>query len=202
MPRKLSGITRTSNRCVYSMYTHRRVHSMYTNRCVHSMYANGCVHSMYANGFVHSMYANRCVHSMYTNRCVHSMYTNRFVHSMYTNRCVHSMYTNRCVHSMYTNNNKTKQIQNKIAAFASPWDDFELQTYGEHFETQWILWTVTFRGFIMEKVRVKVKFTLKQATMESRLQLYCFFNLGARWGWVINITPLPLYPWERPVSIV
>jgi len=28
------------------------------------------------------------------------------------------------------------------------------------------------------------------------VQLYCFFNLGARWGWVVNARPL--YPRERP----
>ena len=30
------------------------------------------------------------------------------------------------------------------------------------------------------------------------MYLYCFFNLGARWGWVVNATPRPLYPQERP----
>jgi hypothetical protein len=29
------------------------------------------------------------------------------------------------------------------------------------------------------------------------VQLYSFFNLGARWGWVVNATPRPLYPRER-----
>jgi hypothetical protein len=33
--------------------------------------------------------------------------------------------------------------------------------------------------------------------------LYSFFNLGARWGWVVNATPWPLYPRERdPVPII
>ena len=33
--------------------------------------------------------------------------------------------------------------------------------------------------------------------------LYPFFNLGARWGWVVNATPRPLYPRERdPLPIV
>jgi len=27
--------------------------------------------------------------------------------------------------------------------------------------------------------------------------LYCFFNLGTRWEWVVNATPRPLYPRER-----
>jgi hypothetical protein len=34
------------------------------------------------------------------------------------------------------------------------------------------------------------------------VQLYSF-NLGARWGWVVNAMPWPLYPQERdPVPIV
>ena len=32
---------------------------------------------------------------------------------------------------------------------------------------------------------------------ESIQQLYCFFNLGARWGWVDNATPQPISPRER-----
>jgi len=38
----------------------------------------------------------------------------------------------------------------------------------------------------------KVKFTLEQATYVRRgvdVLLYCFFNLGIRWGWVVNATP-------------
>ena len=28
-------------------------------------------------------------------------------------------------------------------------------------------------------------------------------NVGARWEWVVNATPQPLYPWERnPVPII
>jgi hypothetical protein len=27
---------------------------------------------------------------------------------------------------------------------------------------------------------------------------YSFYDLGARWGWVVNATPRPLYPRERP----
>ena len=30
------------------------------------------------------------------------------------------------------------------------------------------------------------------------VKLYSFFNLGARWVWVVNATPRPLYPRERP----
>ena len=32
---------------------------------------------------------------------------------------------------------------------------------------------------------------------------YSFFNLGARWEWVVNTTPQLLYPQERdPISIL
>jgi hypothetical protein len=49
--------------------------------------------------------------------------------------------------------------------------------------------------------KVKVKFTLEQATKAQRgsrgtAQLYSFLNLGVRWGWVVNATPRPLYPRE------
>jgi len=32
--------------------------------------------------------------------------------------------------------------------------------------------------------------------------LFSFFNLGTRWGWVVNIKPQPLYPLEDLVPIV
>jgi hypothetical protein len=50
-------------------------------------------------------------------------------------------------------------------------------------------------------VKVKVKFTIEHAMKtqkRSRTLTYSFFNLGARWGWVVNVTPRPLYPRERP----
>jgi len=31
-----------------------------------------------------------------------------------------------------------------------------------------------------------------------QVQFYSFFNLGARWGWMVNATSQPLYPRERP----
>jgi hypothetical protein len=46
----------------------------------------------------------------------------------------------------------------------------------------------------------KVKFTLGQAMKAQtgvEIYLYCSFNLGARWGWVVNAKPHLLYPWER-----
>jgi len=49
----------------------------------------------------------------------------------------------------------------------------------------------------MFKVNVKVKFNLEQAMKAQRkieVYLYSFFNLGARWGWVVNAMPQPLYP--------
>ena len=30
------------------------------------------------------------------------------------------------------------------------------------------------------------------------VHLYSFFNLGARWRWMVNATPRPFYPRERP----
>ena len=36
---------------------------------------------------------------------------------------------------------------------------------------------------------------------EVEIQLYSFFNLGARCEWVVNATPRPLYP-SDPVPIV
>jgi hypothetical protein len=54
---------------------------------------------------------------------------------------------------------------------------------------------------IDSKGKVKVKFTLQQATKAQageEVELYTSFNLGARLGWVVNATPRPLYPQERP----
>jgi len=50
---------------------------------------------------------------------------------------------------------------------------------------------------IPAKSKVKVKFTLEQATKAqtgSRNIALLFLNLGAGWGWVVNATPWPLYP--------
>jgi hypothetical protein len=52
-----------------------------------------------------------------------------------------------------------------------------------------------------KRVKVKEKFTLEQTTKaqrRSRCIALLFFNLGARWGWVVNVTPRPLYLQERP----
>ena len=35
----------------------------------------------------------------------------------------------------------------------------------------------------------------KFALEEAQVYIYSFFNLGARWGWVVNATHRPLYPW-------
>ena len=59
--------------------------------------------------------------------------------------------------------------------------------------------TLVFK-FTDGKEKVKAKFTLEQAMKAqsgSRDITYSFFNLGARWGWVVNATPRPLYPRER-----
>ena len=49
--------------------------------------------------------------------------------------------------------------------------------------------------------KVKLKLNLEQATKAQRGSTgiaLLFFNLGARWGWVVNATPRPLYPLKRP----
>ena len=48
---------------------------------------------------------------------------------------------------------------------------------------------------------MKVNFTPEQATKSQkggRGKHYSFFNLGARWGWMVNAMLRPLYPLERP----
>ena len=43
----------------------------------------------------------------------------------------------------------------------------------------------------------------KRPTGRVDIYLHSFLNLGARWGWVVDATPRPLYPQERdPVPIV
>jgi hypothetical protein len=47
---------------------------------------------------------------------------------------------------------------------------------------------------------VQVQFNLEQAMNTQRgkeVQLYSFFNLGARLGGVVNAMPQPLHPRER-----
>ena len=51
------------------------------------------------------------------------------------------------------------------------------------------------------KKKIKVKFSLEQAMKAQRGSTgitLLFPNLGARWGWVVNATPRPLYTRERP----
>jgi hypothetical protein len=36
-----------------------------------------------------------------------------------------------------------------------------------------------------------------QRPRRGEVQLYSFFNLGARWRWVVNVKPLPIYSCER-----
>jgi hypothetical protein len=46
---------------------------------------------------------------------------------------------------------------------------------------------------------MKVNLTLEQVLVGgAEVQLYSFFNLCAKWGWVVNATPRQLYPRERP----
>ena len=56
---------------------------------------------------------------------------------------------------------------------------------------------------LMTCAKKKATFSLEQAMKvqaESRgmAPLSCLFNLGVRWWWVVNATPWPLYPRERP----
>jgi len=56
-------------------------------------------------------------------------------------------------------------------------------------------------SYFANTIRVKVMFTLEQTTKAhrgSRGIALLFFNLGARRRWVVNATPRPLYPRERP----
>jgi hypothetical protein len=49
--------------------------------------------------------------------------------------------------------------------------------------------------------QVNLKVTLEQAKKAQRgadVHLWSSFNLGARWGRVVNATPRPLYPQEGP----
>ena len=50
--------------------------------------------------------------------------------------------------------------------------------------------------FAGHRALINVKFTLKPEikTEGAKVQLNSFFNLGARWVWVVNATPRPLYP--------
>jgi hypothetical protein len=48
---------------------------------------------------------------------------------------------------------------------------------------------------------IKVKFTQEQATKAEKGKrgiALLFLNLGTRWWWVVNTTPWPLYPQEKP----
>jgi hypothetical protein len=40
-------------------------------------------------------------------------------------------------------------------------------------------------------------YSLHNSSEERSSQLYSFFNLGARWGWVVNATPRLLHSRER-----
>jgi hypothetical protein len=49
-------------------------------------------------------------------------------------------------------------------------------------------------------VKLKVKVTLAQVMKAQRGSIgkfYLFFNLGVKWGWVIDNTTQPLFPQER-----
>jgi hypothetical protein len=57
------------------------------------------------------------------------------------------------------------------------------------------------RSNMVQRVTIKVKFALQQATNAmrgSRGIALLILDLGARRGWVVSTTPRPLYPRERP----
>jgi hypothetical protein len=53
---------------------------------------------------------------------------------------------------------------------------------------------------IKNKVKINVKFSLELATKAQRRSrgIALLFKPGARWGWVVNATPLPLDSRKRP----
>jgi hypothetical protein len=48
------------------------------------------------------------------------------------------------------------------------------------------------------KVKGKVKTITCREGKDEKQMHHCtlFINLGAKWGWVVNATSQPLYPWE------
>jgi len=55
---------------------------------------------------------------------------------------------------------------------------------------------LTANNHVLEKYRVPQN-RPRRPRGEVEVELYSFFNLGARW-WVVNATPRPRYPRERP----
>jgi hypothetical protein len=47
-------------------------------------------------------------------------------------------------------------------------------------------------------VKVNVKFTLEQDMKGVEVYLCCFFNLGGRWGRMVNAMSRPFYTRESP----
>jgi hypothetical protein len=70
-----------------------------------------------------------------------------------------------------------------------------IMMYEDNLENSTAFWEDT------DKVKVKVKVTLEHTPKIQRgenVQLYSFFNLDARWEWMVNATFRPLNPRERP----
>jgi hypothetical protein len=59
-------------------------------------------------------------------------------------------------------------------------------------------WREVFFDLEIKKVKVKVTLKSHKRLEGSRGIALLFLNLGTRWGWVVNVTPRPLYPRERP----
>jgi hypothetical protein len=64
------------------------------------------------------------------------------------------------------------------------------------FELPIVLVYLLYRLHYHRNHKVKVKVTLEQATKAQRgnRAIALLFILGARWRWVVNVTPRPLYP--------
>ena len=60
--------------------------------------------------------------------------------------------------------------------------------------------SVFYMAVILSSLKVKVKFTLEQATKAWRGGEACLYSLTSAldWGWVVSATPQPLYPRKGP----
>ena len=64
-------------------------------------------------------------------------------------------------------------------------------------------WPRNFQKICKRKGKGKVNPTTRPRRPRGGVDvwLYSFLNLSARWGWVVNATPRPLYPRERPGTL-
>jgi len=68
-----------------------------------------------------------------------------------------------------------------------------------HLSSDIVTQTIPKTSGTFNRINVQVKLTLEQATKAQRgSRGIALCNLGTRWEWVVNATPRPLYPRERP----